>query len=437
MLAGAEEFRNRIAGYDREQLLSLAISQYQELAELRLQKSANDRIYTDAHIQYISLEEKYQALVRENRNLRKALEQYADKNTVQNKEIFGRKSESMDSLVGTADSPADDPLDENAADPEKETEYGAGKNEETEHDRRRRLPLPSHEDGENSPTGGRKKKSGKTSSWLDRLPCELSFLLDADALNEQFGDYTWSIAFWEEYDTVEKVPSVYYHKKVCVPVISVNHGDTLYRVPYEGKLLKGSYASASLVSRFMYGKQELALPYYRQACEAFRNGLPITRQTIIGWCNRFALDLFLPVYNHLIACLMKSTYTQCDETTAQVINDGRKAGAKSFMWVHVTSEHYTGHPVVVFSFERTRGTDHLRHFYQDFIGYITCDAYVSYQVLESENPGSITVTGCMMHSRRYFAVAFFVRNVSAMTDEQVMELPETKVLMIFAEIYAA
>jgi len=85
--------------------------------------------------------------------------------------------------------------------------------------------------------------------------------------------------------------------------------------------------------------------------------------------------------------------------------------------------------------EATRGTDHLRKFFREFLGYITCDAYVSYQVLEDEKNGLITVTGCLMHCRRYFAQAFFVNDVSGLSDEQLLELPETKALMLIRNIY--
>ena len=186
----------------------------------------------------------------------------------------------------------------------------------------------------------------------------------------------------------------------------------------------------------MHGKHCLGLPYYRQSAELCRQGIPITHQTMISWNNRFAPELFGPVYDHLISYIVRTGYNQCDETTTQVNKDGRKPGAKSYMWIHVTSEHYTGYPAVVFSFELTRGTDHLRRFYQDFIGYITCDAYISYQVLESEKPDRINVTGCMMHCRRYFAIAFFLHDISSMTDGEVLELPEMKILRMIGGIYS-
>jgi hypothetical protein len=105
------------------------------------------------------------------------------------------------------------------------------------------------------------------------------------------------------------------------------------------------------------------------------------------------------------------------------------------MWVHTSSELLDCPPIIVFCYELTRGTDHLRTYFQEFLGYITCDAYVSYQVLEDESDGKIQATGCLMHCRRYFAEAFFVRNVAEMSDEELKSLPETKALLLIREVY--
>jgi transposase len=142
-----------------------------------------------------------------------------------------------------------------------------------------------------------------------------------------------------------------------------------------------------------------------------------------------------PVVDYLTECLLKYKYTQNDETYIQVNKDGRGPGHKSFLWVHCSSELLDCDPIIIFCYEATRGTEHLRNFFKEFLGYITCDAYVSYQVLEEERNGLITVTGCLMHCRRYFAEAFFVNDVVALSDEQLLELPETKALMLIRNIY--
>lgn len=112
--------------------------------------------------------------------------------------------------------------------------------------------------------------------------------------------------------------------------------------------------------------------------------------------------------------LMQVEYHQCDETYFQVNKDGREAGTKSFMWVHITSELVKEHPIVVYCFELTRGTDHLRKFYEDFKGYITCDAYISYHILGEENADVIIICGCMMHLRRRFVKSLSLINTKGL-----------------------
>ena len=103
--------------------------------------------------------------------------------------------------------------------------------------------------------------------------------------------------------------------------------------------------------------------------------------------------------------------------------------------MHCSSELYDCNPVVVFCYEATRGTDHLRHLFGEFLGYITSDAYISYQIMEKENAG-ITVSGCLLHCRRYLAEAFFVNDVASMSNEELASLPETQALLLIREIYA-
>ena len=40
-----------------------------------------------------------------------------------------------------------------------------------------------------------------------------------------------------------------------------------------------------------------------------------------------------------------------------------------------------------------------------------------------------------MHCRRYFAEAFFVNEVGALSEEELSELPETKALFLISDIY--
>ena len=143
----------------------------------------------------------------------------------------------------------------------------------------------------------------------------------------------------------------------------------------------------------------LGLPLYRQEAELGRRGTSFSRQTMSNWVIRFSRDQFCQVSEHMAELLKGTGCTQCDETTLLVIRDGRKAGRKSFMWLHVTSELSEGHPIAVFTYEPDRSTRHLREFYDDYVGKIICDAYCAYQTFESENGETVILCGCCRCAR--------------------------------------
>lgn len=56
MKADSKQFLNLINDYNADCLRSLALSLHEELEELKLRQYANERIYTEVHIQYSELE---------------------------------------------------------------------------------------------------------------------------------------------------------------------------------------------------------------------------------------------------------------------------------------------------------------------------------------------------------------------------------------------
>ena len=427
MRADQEAFRDKLYTMDRGSLITVAMEYYVKYNELRLRSEANDRIAVDSHKQYAEMKDMCERLCAENAVLKAELEKERAKYTELNRNRFGRKTETLGSMTQSAGHTEPDPLDEEAPSQDADHEEASSGNGR---------PLLKYGMPKTAGTKARSRRhGGRRKLDESKLPVKEKYEFHPDVYDRLFGKENWSFYSWDDHDTIERMPVQYYIKRIMTPVLSVGLEHVLVRPDDYEPFLAGSHLSASLVAELMYNKQGLALPYNRQADEYRRLGLSISKQTIIRNVNALALGL-MPVYNHLISYIVNTEYNQCDETTAEVINDGRKPGSKSYMWVHITSEHYTGHPAVVFCFELTRGTDHLRHFYQDFIGYITCDAYISYQVLESESGGNITVSGCLMHCRRYFAIAFFMNDVSSMTDDEIQELPEMKVLMKIAEVYS-
>lgn len=395
MKADREQFFNLIKYYNTDGLLSLACSLHGELEELKLRQSANARIYTEAHIQYSELEKKYNALLQENEALKKQLAKEIDKNVLNARSTFGRKTEKFLSLVDAADNKAEEAEDENQVEAE----------EQPDERESRVIHLTDHKknDGKKNSNPEKKKcfqKQNRLAASMEKLPKQIIYDFDPKALDEEYGQHNWRIAFWHCHTTLEKLDSPYYTKTVYTPVISYGLEHMLATVPYTNSLIAKSAASPSVIADILYHKFVLGIPFYRQAVDFQMNGIALLKQTIINWVNGLVPELMDPVYDYLTECLLKYKYTQNDETYIQVNKDGREPGHKSYLWIHCSSELLDCNPIIIFCYEATRGTDHLRSFFREFLGYVTCDAYASYQVLEDEKNGLITVTGCMMHYPR-------------------------------------
>ena len=120
MKADREAFIEQIRILDRDALLSLVASLYDEMEETRLKYLENERISTEAHIQFSELNAKYTALLAENENLKKLLQKEVDKNTLKTRSTFGRKTEGFLSMLDAADNPEEEPVDESDTEDRKE-----------------------------------------------------------------------------------------------------------------------------------------------------------------------------------------------------------------------------------------------------------------------------------------------------------------------------
>lgn len=398
MRADRDIFIDQIRQFDTDTLLSLAVSLYDELSRLRMIQLENERISTEAHIQFSELNEKYAAIVRENEELKKLLEKEIEKNVLKTKSIFGRKTEGFPALLDALDNPGEELEDESTAE-----DTGPAKDR-----RARAIDLESHKGGQTTRSGRTKKNPSLTDS-LEKLPRQILYDLDVDALNEQYGEHNWRIAHWHQHRQLMKLDTPYYTQVVYTPVISAGLEHDLFTIPYMNPLIDKSAVSCTIMADILYRKFALGLPFYRQARDYQMQGIALNKQTIINWAGTLVPEICEEVYEFMTQLLVGYRYTQCDETYIQVNKDGYGPGHKSFLWVHTSSELTDCPPVIIFCYEETRGTDHLRHFFREFLGYITCDAYISYRVLEEESGGEILTTGCFMHCRRYFAEAFLYR----------------------------
>ena len=410
----------------RDELLELIVALRKQLLEYQSYMTENSSAITAMSREYQKLLTEVKSLRQENKDLREILAHVAEKDQLKTKELFGRGTEKLSDIYGSA--PDMEEIDE------AETEII-----ELPHSPFPLSPKDHEPAGEKDPAPSYKEKnSGKKRKPTDlsKLPAQERFLLDIRNLNETYGEGNWRIAYWHCHRSVEHNRAVTYVVNYYSPVVSVGLEHELKAVPYSC-LLPRSFVSASLMAEILYQKYFLSVPLYRQELSFANFGLALSRQTMCSWVIRFAFEYFSIIADRLQELMMEIPYHQCDETTLRVNRDGRHAGSKSYVWVHITSELYDTNPIILFCYELTRGTDHLRKFYEDFKGFITCDAYCAYQTLEKEKQDVITVCGCMMHMRRRFVQSLVLIPKDGMDQDMIDMLPETQALTMIGKIYDA
>ena len=262
-------------------------------------------------------------------------------------------------------------------------------------------------------------------------------------LDEMYGKGQWRIMNWEGTSHLVHIPEMYVNRIDFVPILCLKDGTpvrpfTEHPEEFPTSVLPHSVLSSSEFANIIHSKFTLGIPLYRQEKDLQQMcGIHLGRQDMAEWIIRAGTQGFIQVYDYLIRQEQACKYHNIDETFLQVILDGRSAATKSYLWAHRTGELANPeHPVVVFIYEPTRATEHLRKYFpEDIAAVISCDHYVAYETLESERK-DIHVTLCWMHVRRRFFYAFdLVANIKGLSEEAIRESLEAKLLKKIGEIY--
>ena len=423
MNAALEAFRRSIEELSREELIRRLIQEHEELSQAQARATENGRVsvaMTREHQRTLKELEETRAEVKK---LTDICKKQAEQLETLRKFRFGRHTETSEALLNNSGDENIDPLDEEIeADPVS--------------------PPPINFETAARELANKKKKrnkrpKGKREDDISGLEKVDRFNLDVAALDAQYGPDGWELVNWHESTHVVHVKEYLYAEIWHEPVYKDLKTGKLHCGHMPEFLAHGSFVTPSLLVMIYYLKYAMGMPLYRIEKHWATFGLILSRQTMANWAIQFAFLLLFPVYEHLRTLLLAQPYHQSDETTYMVLRDGRKAGSKSYIWVHATSELYDGHKIVLFCFELTRGTDHLREMYSGWDGTDTSDAYCSYLTMEKETDGSFTVSGCLMHSRRRFADAFALKKLENLTEEQIEALPEAQAINLIAAIYQA
>ena len=210
------------------------------------------------------------------------------------------------------------------------------------------------------------------------------------------------------------------------------HQDEFLRGDHPDTLFRGSIATASLEAAIINAKYVNSNPLDRVSRDFKANGLNLSKQTMSNWTVWSAERYFQPVYDLMKAQQLKVHVNQCDETPLEVIHDGRQAGSKSYMWVHLTGELSPVPPIVVYEYQKTRHSDHPKEYYKGFNGILMTDGLEQYHKLAREREGLINAN-CFAHARRHFANA--IKAMGRGNPEAVKSSVAYKALVRIGAIY--
>lgn len=428
MQAQMIDFMNSIADYDREQLFELCIELKQKqlddaviIAEFR---NASPAMSKD----YIRLKEQLADAQKKGDEFEAKYNTVCAQLALKTRQCFGTHNEKLGSLDGIDLNDLQDPLDEDQEPKKVKTDDSDKKKTVTQDAEVRRI----FQKLMRLMYGARERKKHDYS----RLPHRHTYVLDTDKYDELFGAENWEIAAYHSKELLHRLPVEYYVEVRHVPVIKNRESGKMKSFPMPGVMRSHSSATESVIAYLIYEKAFMGSPVNRISDHMENQGFTLSRQTLSNWLLNYAEERLGIGADFMEQTLQGYHYGQGDESTLEVIHDGRKAGSKSYMWLHTSSELDTVDPIAVFKFELTRGADHLRNFYNDCLLSLTCDAYQAYPLLEKESDGNILITGCFMHVRRRFFLALLLK-ASGLSEEQTMELLEYKAILLIAEIYHA
>lgn len=104
-----------------------------------------------------------------------------------------------------------------------------------------------------------------------------------------------------------------------------------------------------------------------------------------NWAIRCSERYLSLVYDRLQKHMCAQNSIQVDETSYQVIKDGRPGDAKSYMFVYRTSEHCKDKPVILYQYGKTRSKSNIQKFLDGFSGILFSNAFSGYKSLDKND----------------------------------------------------
>lgn len=174
------------------------------------------------------------------------------------------------------------------------------------------------------------------------------------------------------------------------------------QAPAPAHLIAGGMPTEATVAHVIVSKYADHLPLYRQAQIYSRQRIDLDRSTLAAWVGRAAFEL-TPVYEALLSNLKKSSKLFMDETTAPVLDPGRRKTKTGYFWALARDDRPWGGedpPGVVFTYAPGRSGQYAENILQGFSGTLQVDGYAGYNRLLKRPAQDVRLAYCWAHARR-------------------------------------
>lgn len=200
------------------------------------------------------------------------------------------------------------------------------------------------------------------------------------------------------------------------PKLACSRCDVIVQAALPAKPIEGSRAGSSLLARILVSKYGEHTPLYRQSEIYARQGVTLSRNTMVRWVSMMA-ERLRPLYDALNRYVLQAGKVHSDDTPVRVLEPGRGKTRTGRLWVYVRDDRNAGltePPAVWFSYSADRKGEHPQRHLAGYRGVLQADAYGGYDALYES--GRITEAACMAHARRKIHDEH-VRRPTEMTNE--------------------
>jgi len=195
-------------------------------------------------------------------------------------------------------------------------------------------------------------------------------------------------------------------KKVC------RCGDTHVTAAPPAQVTEGAEYGPGLHAHVIVSKCSDSLPFYRQAKQLSRAGVPISRSTLGDLFHRGAEQL-KPIYDRLTEIVASSEHVSADETPLPVFEKDKCR--RGYVWTFI-AETAMASRVITFAYSKSRSGETPRRILGASKGKLQVDGYTGYNSVTT--PEGRERAGCWAHARRYF----FKSLQTAPEAEEMMDL---------------